>query len=246
MSRLAKNKIITPNLTAVFERRRIISPVMDLLRTEEVRNDIQRLRHRGKYQSLGRVPCQQCKALDLTMMISERWMQAHLLNHRILRALGEERVWVSRMAQKRAENEPTRRNDLERGRITRGLKCKRNSEWLWLHTVLNMREPQCRQLAWVTAKLLGPIIVLSGQHHAIDHAARVPHTMTRPLAYTLERFAPCRVAFTRLLSVEERAILKTSYILQGVQAKRIAGVAASPIAFHVYTQRCSVGNGACR
>lgn len=89
-----------PKYSQLFEKTKVICEAVDLLnleRLELIAARTRAIKHHCIYQS-----CPRCK--ELGAFFSTRWLDKHLLDHRIERALGTEQKWVDARNKKRKQN----------------------------------------------------------------------------------------------------------------------------------------------
>lgn len=216
MKTIAKNeiKIIVPRISLAYERSQILSRVQDDLNVERVRTQQKRNKARER---LVRHVCQECLTTNGLKLMMPNWMiQQHSLNHRIMRALGQEKEWI-RGIQKREKERIEKFKKAgaiwrEDGKIRRSNKRKIYDEWIWQRTILKQKKGQRERIAWITLKMGGPLWVVPVSVWS-ESTKIVPYTeLTRALELCqifMERMEEYHVEKS---NVEKRVIVVSGWL----------------------------------
>lgn len=202
-----KTGLLGPLGAQAYERSQILSRVQDDLNVFRVAQE-QRRAQRGRRSKMRMLRCAICMAAGLRMVMREWMLEKHLLNHRILRALGDEADWIQRL---RANNERHMRKlqvSSAVGRalsiVTRKKKACNLAEWLWQRTILKMGVTQRRRLAWITLRTASPIWLVPVSALVIGHAIHYPDALA-------SAWDVCRSIGSRLIS-EESVVLLSGWL----------------------------------
>jgi hypothetical protein len=180
MGVVKKTGVMAPRVSLAYERSQILARVQEDLNIERVR--VQQKINRSKSR-LARRACSKCLANGFKLMMKEYMLERHMLNHRVLQALGQEKEWILELRKKYEERLKKFKGMAKIGRehsnINRIKKAKIRSEWLWQRTILKPKKEQRINIAWLTLKMGEPIWVVPVSVWPKSHRLRLPDELAR-------------------------------------------------------------------
>lgn len=171
--------------------------------------------------------------------------EAHMLNHRIYRALGQEEEWCIGLREKAAanyrrfvKNRPVKKRAAVVHAINEQIEAS-----AYMKRKVRMTRRYAMRLQWVAFQLFGPLAVFSDEV-PFDHEKKFESLPPRPvnvcrlISHNLVGEGHCAMMLmVAWLSKDQRDYIRTHFQLRGVARKPILYGPPQAMEFHVYDRK---------